>query len=98
MLARVEKGRSPMYARVASFENFDVSKIDELIAGVAERARRGSDLPDAKRAILLLDREAGKSVGITFFETEEAIRRAEPVFERMGDEIPEEQRGKRTSV
>jgi hypothetical protein len=87
-----------MYARVASFENFDVSKIDELIAGVAERARRGSDLPDAKRAILLLDREAGKSVGITFFETEEAIRRAEPVFERMGDEIPEEQRGKRTSV
>jgi hypothetical protein len=87
-----------MYARIAAFENRDMSKVDELIATVEERARSGTDIPDAKRVLILLDREAGTSLGITFFDTEEAIRRAEPAFERMGDEIPEEMRGRRISI
>jgi hypothetical protein len=87
-----------MYARIAAFENRDMSKVDELIATVEERARSGTDLPDAKRVLILLDRETGTSLGITFFDTEEAIRRAEPAFERMGDEIPEEMRGRRISI
>jgi hypothetical protein len=87
-----------MYVRVAAFENPDMSQVDELKATIEERARTGTDIPDAKRILLLLDREGRRSLGITFFETEDAIRRAEPVFERMGDEIPEEKRGKRTSV
>jgi hypothetical protein len=37
-------------------------------------------------------------LGISLFESEDAIRAAEPIFERMGDEVPEELRGKRTSV
>jgi hypothetical protein len=87
-----------MYARIAAFENRDMSKVDELIATVEERARSGTDIPDAKRVLILLDREAGTSLGITFFDTEDAIRRAEPAFERMGDEIPEEMRGRRISI
>jgi heme-degrading monooxygenase HmoA len=87
-----------MYARVASFENSDTSRVDELIATVAERAEAGHELPDARRVLMLTDRENGRGLGITFFESEEAIREAEPVFERMGDQIPEELRGKRTSV
>jgi hypothetical protein len=87
-----------MYARIAAFENRDMSKVDELIATVEERARSGTDLPDAKRVLILLDRETGTSLGITFFDTEDAIRRAEPAFERMGDEIPEEMRGRRISI
>ena len=47
---------------------------------------------------MLLDRDQRRSIGITFFDSEENIRAAEPEFERMGDEIPEEQRGRRTSV
>lgn len=86
-----------MYARVATFEG-DVGRIDELIATINERAGSGQDLPEAKRAVMLVDRQSGTSVGIMLFETEDAISRAEPVFERMGDEIPEELRGKRTSV
>jgi len=86
-----------VYARVATFEG-DVGRIDELIATISERAGSGQDLPEAKRALMLVDRRSGTSVGIMFFETEDAIRKAEPVFERMGDEIPEELRGKRTSV
>jgi hypothetical protein len=87
-----------MYARVASFEQSDTSRVDELIATIAERAEKGQDLPDAKRVLMLVDRSGGRMLGITFFESEEAIRQAEPVFERMGQEVPEELRGKRASV
>jgi len=87
-----------MYARVAAFEGRDMSRADELIEIVRERARSGEDLPGAKRLLMLVDRQAGTALGITFFETEEAIRGAEPAFERMADEIPQEMRGRRTSV
>jgi len=86
-----------MYARVAAFEG-DMSQVDDLIGTVQERMRSGEELPGAKRFLMLLDREGGTSLGITFFENEEAIRAAEPTFERMGDEIPEDMRGRRTSV
>jgi hypothetical protein len=87
-----------MYARVATFENRDTSRVEEMIATVKERASAGQDLPEVKRVLMLIDREAGTALGITFFESEDAIRRAEPTFERMGTEIPEELRGRRTSV
>ncbi len=86
-----------MYARVAAFEG-DMSQIDGLITTIQDRIRSGEELPGAKRFLMLLDREAGTSLGITFFEDEEAIQAAEATFERMGDEIPEGLRGRRTSV
>ncbi|CAN5272291.1 hypothetical protein BH09ACT13_BH09ACT13_08440 [soil metagenome] len=87
-----------MYARLATFENADMSQIDELIAGIDERSSGTPEVPDIKRILMLLDREGSSTMGITFFETEDALRAAEPAFERMGNEIPEEKRGKRTSV
>jgi len=87
-----------MYARVASFEQSDMSRVDELLATVSARAAAGQDMPDALRVLMLTDRSAGRMLGITFFETEEAIREAEPAFERMGQEIPEDLRGRRSSV
>src|SRR5436309_7840720 len=87
-----------MYARVAAFENSDMSRVDEIIGIVRERVRSGRDPIDAKRFLMLVDRQKGTALGISFFETEDAIRAAEPVFERMGDEIPEAERGRRTSV
>lgn len=87
-----------MYARVAAFENRDTSRVAEMVETVKERAGSGHDFPDAKRVLMLVDREAGTALGITFFESEEAIRQAEPTFDRMGEEIPEALRGKRTSL
>jgi heme-degrading monooxygenase HmoA len=97
ILEEVDK-EAGMYARVAAFENRDMSLADELIGTVRERVRSGDDLIDAKRFLMLIDRQGGTALGITFFDTEDAIRRAEPAFERIGDEIPETQRGTRTSV
>jgi hypothetical protein len=87
-----------MYARVASFQHGDTNRVDELIATIEARAEAGQDLPDAKRVLMLTDRAEGRMLGISFFETEQAIRAAEPVFERMAQEIPENLRGQRTSV
>ena len=88
-----------MYARVASFERLDPSLVDELIGRLRERAPEWQrELPTASGQLGLLDREGRRSVGITFFENEDAIRDAEPVFERMGEELPEEMRGRRASV
>jgi hypothetical protein len=91
-----------MHARVAAFENprfDDPSLVDELSKRARESAPQWQDaLRSALGHLLLVDRENKRSLGITFFPDESAIREAAPVFERMGDEIPEEQRGRRTSV
>ena len=87
-----------MHARIAAFESGDMSRYDELVQLIRDRMSAGSEVPDALGMFMLVDRDAGKALGISIFESEEAIRAAEPVFERMADEIPEELRGKRVSV
>jgi len=87
-----------MHARVAAFENRDTSRVDELVQLVRDRQSTAGEIPDALGMYMLIDRATGKAAGISIFETEEAIRKAEPAFTRMGDEIPEELRGKRLSV
>jgi heme-degrading monooxygenase HmoA len=91
-----------MHARVAAFENprfGDKSLADELRNRARESAPRWQEeLRNAQGHVMLVDADSGRGLGITFFGSEEDIRAAEPVFDRMGDEIPEEQRGRRTSV
>ena len=86
-----------MHARVAAFEG-DISRIDELTGMIRERMSKGEEIPGMKRFVMLVDRAGGRTLGITFFDSEDAIRAAEPIFEKMGDEVPEELRGRRTSV
>lgn len=87
-----------MHARVAAFENRDMSRVDDLIEIVRERGSAGEPVPGALAMLMLIDRSAGTALGVSLFENEEAIGAAEPAFERMGDEIPEELRGRRVSV
>jgi hypothetical protein len=91
-----------MHARVAAFENprfDDRSLVDDLSKRARESAPQWQDaMPSALGHLMLVDRDNKRSLGITFFPGESEIREAAPVFERMGDEIPEEQRGRRTSV
>ena len=84
-----------MYARVAAFENRDMTGADELIAKVRERS---DPIPGAQGLLMLIDRAKGTALGITLFGTEQAIRDAEPAFEEMAATIPAEQRGRRVSV
>jgi hypothetical protein len=86
-----------MYARVASFEGGDLDRIRQLSE---ERMQSGEMvLPDAvTRTLVLADRDANRRLFVTFFDSREAIDAAEQRFEQMGDEIPEDVRGRRISV
>jgi heme-degrading monooxygenase HmoA len=85
-----------VYARVASFEGRDSSLTDQLIQRVRDQGP--TSIPDAKGFLGLFDRERGTSLGITFFESEEAIQNSEQAFEDMAQHFPAEMRGRRKSV
>jgi hypothetical protein len=86
-----------MFARVASFEGGDVERLRQLNE---ERMNAGTmGLPEGlKSAMVLQDSASGRRLFITFFDSAEAIAAAEQRFEAMGDEIPEDIRGRRTAV
>ena len=87
-----------MHARVAAFENRDMSHVDDLVKIVRERAMGESPIPGALAMLMLVDRSGGTAVSVSLFESEEEILAAEPAFERLADEVPEALRGRRVSL
>jgi hypothetical protein len=72
-----------MYARVATFES-DPAKVDDAIAMV--RAEVDGEVPaglEGAKMLMLVNRETGKGVGITLFETEDAMRRGDEALNAM---------------
>jgi len=86
-----------MWVRVATFEGGDREKLDQLME---ERMSSGEMRPpDGMSSVLILDdKDAGKRKFLAFFDSREALEAAEDGFDKQGDSIPEEIRGKRTSV
>jgi hypothetical protein len=86
-----------MFARIASFEGGDTERLREL--NEERRASGSMGLPEGvQRALVLDDAEGGRRLFVAFFDSREQIDAAQERFEAMGDEIPEEIRGRRTSV
>ena len=72
-----------MYARVATFES-NPGKVDEAIEMV--RAEVDGDAPpglEGAKMLMLVNRETGKGIGVTLFETEEAMRRGDEALNAM---------------
>jgi hypothetical protein len=86
-----------MWVRVATFEGGDSEKMDKL---VGEQMSSGEMTPpDGMNSVLILDdRDAKKRKFLAFFDNRDALEAAEAGFDKQGDTIPEEIRGKRTSV
>jgi hypothetical protein len=86
-----------MLARVAMFEGGDIEQIRKL--NEERRASGSSGMPEGVSRILVLNEgERNRRLFVTFFETREALDAAEAQFESMGNEIPEDVRGRRLSV
>jgi heme-degrading monooxygenase HmoA len=88
-------GGEDMYARIATFES-DPSKIDDAIEMVRSEVESG-DTPEGlegARMMMLVNRESGKGLGVTIFETEEALRRGDEALNAMNPGATE----RRTSV
>jgi hypothetical protein len=86
-----------MWVRVATFEGGDTEKLDKL---VNERMSSGEMTPpEGMRSVLILDdKDASKRKFLAFFHSRDAVEAAEAGFDQQGEAIPEEIRGKRTSV
>ncbi|HZB76674.1 MAG TPA: hypothetical protein VE526_10655 [Solirubrobacteraceae bacterium] len=84
-----------MYARVATFES-DPAKVDDAIGLVRGEVESGQTPPglEGAKMLMLVDRQTGKGLGITLFETEEAMRRGDEALNAMSPGASE----RRTSV
>jgi hypothetical protein len=84
-----------MYARVATFES-DPSRVDEAIQMVRGEVGSG-DTPEGlegAKMMMLVNRETGKGLGVTLFDSEDAMRRGDEALNAMSPGATES----RTSV
>ena len=72
-----------MYARVATFESdpADIDSAIEMVRGEVQGDTPGG-LQGAKM-LMLIDRSSGKGVGITLFDSEEAMRQGDEALNAM---------------
>jgi len=86
-----------MWVRVATFEGGDTEKLKQLNQ---ERMSSGEMTPPGgmNGVLLLADKDTNKRKFFAFFDSRDAVEAAEAGFEQMGDTIPEDIRGNRTSV
>jgi hypothetical protein len=86
-----------MYARVARWEGADAETLEETASRI--RADSDSGPPEgvpAKQFLLLNDKEAGRSIAITLFETEEDYAEGDATLNEMSP--PGEGMGRRVAV
>jgi hypothetical protein len=83
-----------MFARVATFEGGDVERLRQLNE---ERMASGTlNAPSGVQRAMVL--EGDRRLFITFFESRAEVDAAQARFEQMGDEVPEDIRGRRVGV
>jgi hypothetical protein len=87
-----------MYARVATFEGGDGAKAAAEIR--AKNEAEGGPPPGlpAKKLLILNDSEGGKSLAITFFETEEDYRQGDETLNSMSPPSGDNDMGRRGAV
>jgi hypothetical protein len=73
-----------MYARIATFEG-DPAKVDDAISMVRGQVDSGDTPPglEGAKMLMLINRESGKGIGVTLFESEEAMRRGDEALNAM---------------
>jgi hypothetical protein len=88
-----------VFVRIARFEGGDPSKVDETISRVRSMMEEGPTPPgleSARRSMMLVDRRSGTGLGVTFFDSEEDMRRGDQALNEMTP--PADTTGRRTTV
>jgi hypothetical protein len=88
-----------VFVRIARFEGGDPSRVDEAVARVRSMMDEGDTPPGlegARRSMMLVDRNSGAGLGLTFFDSEEDMRRGDQALNEMSP--PADMTGRRTSV
>jgi hypothetical protein len=84
-----------MYARIATFDS-DPAEVDHAIEMVRSSVESDDTPPglEGAKMLMLVNRETGKGLGVTLFETEDAMRRGDEALNAMSPGAAE----RRTSV
>src|SRR4051794_18499993 len=82
-----------MWVRVASFEGQNEEKMMEM-----SQQGGAPEMPAGVTRAQAWSNHEGRTKFVTYFDDRGALDAAEQAFESMGDEIPEDVRGRRTSV
>jgi hypothetical protein len=79
-----------MHARVSVFEAENPDQVDGMLRQVREQVLPQAKQMDVFKGLIALgDRQSGKTLGITFWESEEAMRASEEAANRMRSETAE---------
>src|SRR5215216_6433458 len=83
-----------MHARVAFFEGADPARVEQAIESGRRQIEEGLESPPeglegVKEVWMLVDRESGKSIGITLFETEDDLKRGHEALNAMSPAGPQ---------
>src|SRR4029453_4359567 len=73
-----------MYARIATFES-DPASVDDAINMVRSEVESADTPPglEGAKMLMLVNRETGKGLGVTLFESEEAMQRGDEALNAM---------------
>ena len=72
-----------MYARVATFQS-DPEKVDDAISLIRDMVVGEAPAGlEGARMLMLVDRGSGKGLGVTLFDSEEAMRRGDEALDAM---------------
>jgi hypothetical protein len=73
-----------MYARIATFES-DPTKVDDAISMVRGQVESGDTPPglEGAKMLMFVNRETGKGLGVTLFDSEEAMHRGDEALNAM---------------
>jgi hypothetical protein len=83
-----------VYARIATFQG-DPAKIDASVGMVRSQIESG-DIPEGlegAKMMMMVNRETGEGLGITLFETEEAMQRGDAALNAMNPASGEQRTG-----
>ena len=76
-----------MHARVATFQG-NPADADAMVVGIKREVESGN-VPEGlegSKLLMLIDRSSGKALGISLFESEEAMRRGDEALNAMNPE------------
>jgi hypothetical protein len=73
-----------VHARIATFES-DPANVDDAIRMVRGEVESGETPPglEGAKMLMLVNRETGKGLGVTLFESEEAMKRGDEALNAM---------------
>jgi heme-degrading monooxygenase HmoA len=74
-----------MYARVSRYE-VPIGKLDEDIRGVDETEKKVAAMPGSLGLYYLVERDSGRTMSLTLWESEQAMRDSETSASRLRDE------------